>query len=85
MTSRSRPYLGQYNIMLYTLDESIPYLFINIQDLTRWIYKEPGEKEFKNIREKIRRIRIIKKVNHNRRCCIVANSVKYEVALVKAN
>lgn len=85
MADKCRPYKGKYNIVLYTMDESICYPFINPIELAKWIYKNPGKKELTNIRTKLHRIRIIKSCNSKRRCCIVANSVKYEVELVKAN
>lgn len=78
-----RPYLNKYNIMLCTLDESVTYLFINILELACWIYKQPGRKEINAVSTRIYKVKIKKEQNRNNRCCIVIDSVKYEVNFVR--
>lgn len=78
-----RPYLNKYNIMLCTLDEGVTYLFINIAELACWIYKRPGKKELNAVSTRIYKVKIKKEQNRNIRCCIVIDSVKYEVNFVR--
>lgn len=76
-----RAYKGKYNIILYTMDESICYPFANPIELAKWIYKNPGKKEINNIRQKVRRAKIVKRIKH-KEVCIVIGATKYKLNVV---
>lgn len=81
--SSGRAYKGKYNIVLYTMDESICYPFANPIELAKWIYKNPGKKEIHNVRQKVCRAKTFKNF-FNAEVCINVGSVKYKINIVRA-
>ncbi len=69
--------------MLYTMDEGIGYLFINIRDLAVWIYGNPGKKELINISVKIHKARMIKRCRREKIVCIIVKNNKYKIELAR--
>lgn len=84
--NRTNPYLGKFNIVLYTTDDGTCCgLFENAFEFAKWLYgPNPNERQMNYVWQKLHLVRTLKKSTKQPVQMKISTNQKYEIDFVIA-